>query len=299
MPARRLARLLPAGLKRPLSALRRVIGSLPPVVSRQKERLLRSPSLQPAERDLLLHVETTISPRDGMYRGDAQHYFRVGLSAIRCIDEALGAAIIENESVRHILDLPSGYGRVLRFLVARFPHAQVTAGEIEPQAVDFCVRTFGARPLYSSRDFATLSLERPADLIWCGSLVTHLDAQRIVDLISFLQRQLSPGGLLVVTTHGDFVARRMLDEPGFYGLDRRAVSVLTATYRDRGYGYLDYPSQSGYGVSLTSPRWIRVRAREVGGLHEVYFNARGWDGHQDVYGFVRKRPSPGRPERVA
>ena len=293
MDARRLTALLPAGLRRPLAAVRRWIGSLPPLVSRQKQRLLESPSLEATERDLLSRVETTISPRDSMYRGDAEHYFRVGLSAIRCIDEALYRAQIGNDSVRHVLDMPSGSGRVLRFLVARFRHAQVTACEIEREAVRFCAQTFRARPLYSSRHFGELSLETPADLVWCGSLVTHLDAAAILDLFDFLQGQLSPGGLLVVTTHGDFVARRMLAEPAFYGLERSSIPALTAAYHEQGYGYLDYPSERGYGVSLTSPEWIRGKAREAGSLEEVYFRARGWDEHQDVYGFVKRASAKG------
>ncbi len=50
----------------------------------------------------------------------------------------------------------------------------------------------------------------------------------------------------------------------------------------------DYPGEKDWGVSLTSPGWIRARVRELGGLREVYFKERGWDDHQDVFGFVQE-----------
>ena len=83
-----------------------------PRTQRQKEQLLASGALSPAEHELLSRVESVISYADGMYKGDGAHYFNVGLSAIHCIEEALAAAQIA--SVNNILDMPCGYGRVLR-----------------------------------------------------------------------------------------------------------------------------------------------------------------------------------------
>ena len=286
MSSRQLKELLPRPLRRRLGATRRWLRARPRRTQRQKEALLASGTLTPAEHELLSRVESLISYEDGMYKGDGAHYFNVGLSAIRCIDEALNAAQIT--AVNNILDLPCGYGRVLRFLVARFPAARITACELLPDAVRFCVERFGARPAYSAYNLNELALDTQFDLIWCGSLITHLDALRTLDLLKFFARQLAPGGLVVCTTHGDYVAERILDEADFYGLPRAQIPALVAAYRQHGYGYLDYPDVPGYGVSLTAPAWIRTQARAAGGLREVYFRARGWDEHQDVFGFVRQ-----------
>ena len=43
------------------------------------------------------------------------------------------------------------------------------------------------------------------------------------------------------------------------------------------------------GAFHLPPRRGSARVREVGGLR-VYFKARGWDDHQDVFGFVMKEP---------
>ena len=282
----RLKELLPRGVRRRLGATRRWLRARPARTHRQKEQLLAANSLGVAERDLLARVESRISYEDGMYKGDGAHYFRVGLDAIRCIEEALAAAHIT--AVKSILDFPCGYGRVLRFLVRRFPAARVTACELMPDAVRFCAQTFNAVPAQSAYELDTLSLGATYDLIWCGSLVTHLDARRTQALLRFFARHLASGGLLLFTTHGDFVAGRVLDMADFYGLHRPDIPALIASYRQTGHGYLDYPEQPGYGVSLTAPAWVRAEAQAVGTLREVYFRARGWDEHQDVYGFVRQ-----------
>lgn len=171
-----------------------------------KQRLLADPSLNEAECELLKNVSSRIYYRDGMYHQDGLHYFKVGLSAIGCINEALERANLSE--VRTILDLPCGGGRVLRFLVQRFPTAEVTACELAPGAVEFCARTFGAQPAFSSVNLDEVSLGKTFDLIWCGSLVTHLNKSGITALIALFRRHLSNNGVMIFTTHGDFVARR-------------------------------------------------------------------------------------------
>ena len=273
-------------MRRRLGAARRWLLARPAGTERQRRQLLASSSLAPAERALLDRAASRISHDDGMYKGDGEHYFKVGLSAIVCVDEALKAAGMEE--VRPVLDMPCGYGRVLRFLVRRFPAAEFTACEIDPAAARFCAEQFGARPAQSSEDLDALTLDSKFDLVWCGSLVTHLDAGRIRALLSFFRRHLAPGGLVLFTTHGDYVANCVADRADFYALTPATIPSTVEAYRRDGDGYLDYPGAQGYGVSLTSPAWVREQVRQAGALAEVYSRARGWDAHQDVYGFVRR-----------
>ena len=221
-----------------------------------------------------------------MYHGDAGQYYKVGLAAIGCIDEAVQRAGLT--AVRSILDFPCGSGRVLRFLVHRFPDAEITACELNRGPVEFCVRTFGARPAFSSLNLEEVSLDRKFDLIWCGSLVTHLNDKGIVALLRLFQRHLADGGMTVFTSHGEFVSRRIPARAFDYGLDPEQIDRIGIDYPQTGYGFEDYPGEKDYGVSLTSPEWIRARVREVGGLREVFFKECGWDNHQDVFGFVRE-----------
>lgn len=280
-----LKRILPRPLWPYLGVTRRWLRTIPPQVEIHKQRLLSDPTLSESERELLSKVSTRIYHNDGMYQGDGVHYFKVGLSAISCINKALESAGLE--SVRSILDFPCGSGRVLRFLLHRFPEAEITACELERGPVEFCVRTLGARPAYSSLNLDEVSLEKKFDLIWCGSLVTHLNERGLIALFQLFRRHLAEGGLLIFTTHGDFVQRRMPTRDFDYGLAAEQIARIGADYDRSGYGFEDYPGEKDYGVSLTSPEWIRAQIRDVNGLREVFFKERGWDNHQDVFGFIR------------
>jgi SAM-dependent methyltransferase len=286
MNVQKLKRVVPRQLWPYLGAVRRWVRVVPPRPLLSKQRLLADPTLSGAERKLLSQVSSRIYYRDGMYNHDGVHYYRVGLLAIRCIDDVLAQANLKD--VRRVLDFPCGGGRVLRFLAQRFPQAEITACELAPGAVEFCARTFDAVPALSSLNLEEVSLGKEFDLIWCGSLVTHLNESGITALLRLFQRHLVPGGLMIFTTHGDFVTRRIPSRDFDYGLTPEQIDRLGADYPATGYGFEDYPGEENYGVSLTSPEWIRARVRELGGLREVFFKERGWDDHQDVFGFVRE-----------
>lgn len=292
-----LRRFVPAALRPRLGELRRQFVARPARVRRGKERLLADASLAGRERELLRNVDERIHPNDGMYSGDGESYFRAGLSAVACIDEVLATA--PPPAVSRILDLPCGYGRELRFLALRFPGAAVTACDIQPGAVDFCARQFGAAPVYSRPALSEVAFAGGFDLVWCGSLVTHLDAAATADLFTLFARHLRPGGVAIFTTHGDYVYERLRREGGeFYSMPDESVRALTRAYAAAGHAYQDYPrglgyfdfhpDKRGYGISLTSPAWVRERIEQAGGdLRQTYFKPRGWADHQDVHAFSK------------
>ncbi|MDQ3908676.1 MAG: class I SAM-dependent methyltransferase, partial [Acidobacteriota bacterium] len=194
---RQLKRIVPAALHPRLGALRRRVLAHPLRVESERRRLLEDPSTPHRHAELLREVSTRIHPDDGMYTGDAAHYLRVGLSCVDCVDEALRAAATTD--VRDVLDLPCGYGRELRFLVRRFAGARFTACDIQPGAVQFCAEAFGATPAASQSDLDQVSFARPFDLVWCGSLVTHLGADATRALLRLFARHLAPRGVMIFT----------------------------------------------------------------------------------------------------
>ena len=280
-----LKRVVPRLVWPYLGVARRWVECVPPRPLLHKQRLLSDPSLDESERELLKQVSSRIYYKHGMYNEDGAHYYKVGLSAIRCIDESLQQAHLTE--VRTILDLPCGSGRVLRFLVHRFPNARITACDSDSGSVGFCARTFGAKPAFSSPNINEVSLGKKFDLIWCGSLVTHLNESGIDSLLKLFHRHLAVGGILVFTTHGDFVHGRMPAQDFDYGLKAEQIARIANDYPKTGYCFEEYPRENDYGVSLTSPEWIRARTLELSGFREIFFKERDWDNHQDVFGFVR------------
>jgi SAM-dependent methyltransferase/predicted O-methyltransferase YrrM len=250
-----------------------------PVKTRiERDRLKRR--VPAGDRELLDAVDPVISPRDAMYTGDGAHYFSVGLSATRAIETSTNA-----RTPQRILDMPCGHGRVLRFLKARYPAAEIVACDLDGDGVAFCAERFGALPQRSSADLGALELPGPFDLIWCGSLLTHLDAAGSAALLGLFARCLAPGGVAVVTTHGALVAER-LRAGDTYQLDPAAARAALSAYQATGFGYADYPWSPGYGVSVSSVEWIERAAAEAG-LNIPRVTERGWDGHQDVIALVR------------
>ncbi len=264
-------------------ALRRRVTVAPPRALAARRRMASDEHLSEAERALARRVSWRISPRDAMHGNDLDAYYEVGLSALRCVDAGLAAA--GAPPPRTILDLPSGHGRVLRWLAVHFPHAGLTACDLDRDGVDYCARAFRAEPADSAVDLAALALPRRFDLAFCGSLATHLDAEPIRALLGFFSRHLEPGGVLVTTTHGAESVRRLETGDSDYGLGPERSASLLAALRAEGFGYVDYPGASGYGISLTPPEWVRGQLRDAG-LREVRFAERGWDDHQDVFALV-------------
>jgi SAM-dependent methyltransferase len=251
-----------------------------------KRSLLFSHALSDREKALLDKVSLKIHGNDELYVPfRAEHYLSVGLSAIRCIEDVLNRSK-GDRVIRAILDFPCGYGRILRFLRVRFPDADITGAELDRAALDFCRRAFSARSLASDRDFTQLSLSDKFDLIWCGSLFTHIDEKAAIELLTFFQEHLTPAGICVFTTHGLTSVDRIQETKKTYGLAVKARQEVLSQFRENGYGYANYPDQNGYGISVVSHERMLALAESVGNWHEVVFAERAWDSHQDVYGFV-------------
>ena len=139
-----------------------------------------------------LQYSTVISPNDQMWISGPQWYFDVGTSALDSLKCALATAHIAPTS---ILDLPSGHGRVCRMLRAAFPEARLTACDLDRDAVDFCAAQFNTTGVYSHEDIRCVRLDQSFDLIWCGSLFTHLDREQWPDFLGFFADHLSPDGV--------------------------------------------------------------------------------------------------------
>jgi SAM-dependent methyltransferase len=114
-------------------------------------------------------IVRAVSPRDDMFEGSFENYLEKGRDALRLI--SLAALAMPKTGFQRILDLPCGYGRVLRVLRAAFPRAEITACDIDAAGVDYCAETFGVTPVYSDPDPSRVDLGGPFDLIWCGSLL--------------------------------------------------------------------------------------------------------------------------------
>ncbi len=220
-----------------------------------------------------------------MFSGDEAKYLQAGQSAMASIRLALQQA--NKTKCDSILDLPCGHGRVLRHLRAEFPAAQITACDLNRDGVDFCQSTWNAKGVYSQPHF-NWQLEDRYDLIWCGSLFTHLGRKQWESLLHFYLRHLQPNGVLVFSAHGRWVAKRLTTRQKTYGLSEKNVSSVLRQYKRTGFAYADYEGASDYGISVTSPAFVMSLLAPLEDIRMLSYSEKSWDNHHDIVALQRR-----------
>ncbi len=237
--------------------------------------------------DRLKGVSREISAGDEMDIGDDTQYFDAGVSAIHCIEAALFTARVQEVAIKSILDLPCGHGRVTRFLKRAFPKARLTACDLNREGVEYCAAEFGAVPVVSDVDPAKIPLEGGYDLIWCGSLLTHLSREACAAFLQRFQSLLAPDGILIFTMHGRRSEFEFTSGRNRFGLDGGRIARLLDEYRRTGFGYVDYESEPGYGISLARPAYVVSAMIQNPGWQLIGYHESGWDRRQDVIALRR------------
>jgi SAM-dependent methyltransferase len=224
-----------------------------------------------------------ISPHDTMLDSGEDDYFQIGRAALD-----ICAALLGGHTPKRIIDFPSGYGRVTRWFRAAWPGAELHAVEIDQRALTFVTEAFSARPILGD-PYLKMNIPAGADLIFAGSLLTHLNAWQWDLFLSMCVTALSDNGVFVFTTHGRIAALLAQERPGFYGALIDA-NELCRTYRADGFAFQAYaPDYPTFGVSLSSPEWVMRRLQALPMAKVVTFAEGAWG--QDVIA-LRRNPWP-------
>ncbi len=245
--------------------------------------------LPPAVRSLASAVDLTLSPDDGMYMGNDVHYYECGASALNVILAAQTLAQVSAPSA--ILDFGAGAGRVTRWLRAAFPAATIGACDLRQQDLDFCGTQFRAETWISGVDIDALQAPRTYDLIWVGSVLTHLSAENTRRLIDKLLSWTNPDGILVMSTIGR-VAQARKDNGGSDYIDPHIWEEIKSEYIAVGFGYADYVGQSGYGLSLTKLSWTSGLVENMPAARLMLLAEGVWDALHDIVA-IQHKPAEG------
>jgi SAM-dependent methyltransferase len=230
-------------------------------------------------------INHDISPTDVMHvAGQTDHYYSTGKSALTNIYMALDQA--GNVAPQKILDFGAGAGRVTRWLVAAFPEAEIHACDVRDEDMAFCREALGveARPI--SPDVGLLKFTGRYDLIWVGSVITHLSAADARRLVNKLFDQLEPNGVLAVSFHGRY-AIGLRDAGKAIYIHDEAWQTIREDYFAAGYGYADYQGTPGYGISVTRLAWVIELVAGISHCRLVQLTERSWDNHHDVVAIQR------------
>jgi trans-aconitate methyltransferase len=194
-----------------------------------------------------------VSAKDTMvWPGAERQYFEIGRQAGDLV--RLAARLSQKPHLPRILDFGCGYGRVLRWLRAYYPYAEITACDIDRDAVDFCADTFGVSPAYSGTDVNALSFAQPFDLVWAGSVLTHLPLTSCADAVARMISWTSDCGLIVFSTQGRYFETLLAKGEAPFA-DNVEVQRLRASYKATRKAYEPYYEaiDGNYGLTLFSP----------------------------------------------
>jgi Methyltransferase domain len=225
-------------------------------------------------------VSQKISVNDLMYKASTIWYMYYGKAALDRVLKTWKKA--EKRDVQSLLDLPSGHGRELRFFKAHFPEAKIVACDIDKDGVDFCAETFGVEGIYSHQDIKQVCIPYKFDIIWCGSLVTHLDKRYWRDFLQFFCEHLNKNGLLIFSTHGSFMIKKFRSGKYDLGIDEITKREMLKQYDQTGFSYGGYSGQVDYGISLSSKEWVDRLVSEIPDLELFDYVERGWFHNHDT-----------------
>jgi SAM-dependent methyltransferase len=276
--------------------MRRGIGAIAGELRSRSRRLAADGWFKAKAKARCRRVRTRVAPTDDMRDGDSlRFYFQVGESALEQIRDGLAAA--GAGPPKRILDVPSGYGRVLRYLRAEWPEAEIAAMELQHDAARFCAAAFDARAILSTDPIWEVpDVGDDYDLVFCGSLLTHFDSGDWMPTLRFFRERLAPGGTVVFTTHGELSIDVLAREPRAvamvsgldYGIGSEANGMVARARRD-GFAFVPYSADysTTWGLSVSSPDWVRETVARIDGLRFVRFVPHGWFHHHDVWTYSR------------
>jgi SAM-dependent methyltransferase len=186
----------------------------------------------------------------------------------------------------------------MRALRAEHPDAEITASDLMDDAVNFCAETFGAIPAVSNEDVSQISFPEPFDLIWVGSVFTHLNAQGFRRLLARLVEFLAPDGLLVFTVHGRTALWIFENQKLHKGPVAQAnFAALKDSFYKEGFGFMEYNpnlialladqrgakvSQGSYGFSCCRTEWVCREIGEHPAIKLLSYHEGGWSNNHDV-----------------
>jgi len=200
------------------------------------------------------------------------NFLATGKDLARRLERGLAAAGRPPETISSVLDFGCGCGRVLRPLIERWPSEAAFHGcDIDDQAISwlsvneprgtFAVTGFSPPLPYETGQF---------DLVYSVSVLTHLGRRHQFDWLGELQRIVAPGGLALVSTHGEHAYR--LFSSGQMVSNSRGCAQRIARHSSltaEGFFYEPYEAAAwnatefvenddDYGIAFHSDEYVRT-----------------------------------------
>jgi len=227
---------------------------------------------------LALHPEALCPPAELRYNVvgpcTIEQFLASGEMVVADIEGALGSVGRSMAQVRKFLDFGCGCGRLIIALRKRWPDLEITGCDVDERGILWCQRHLQGSKCVVNDALPPAPFEDESfDLIWCGSVFTHLDETRQDSWLAEMRRMLKPGGILLASVHGPHCWEPRLPSWTIASLKRKGM-IFARVGADAGI----HPSW--YQVAWHTEEYIRKHWAEVFDIQG--YRERGLNDYQDV-----------------
>jgi SAM-dependent methyltransferase len=225
-------------------------------------------------------VNAIISPDDDIFRFFATHpdsrnplrdYIADGWRTLCELQRVLDRAGKNLYRCRSFLEFACGHGRFTRHLAPALPPGALTVSDVVPGCTDFLRRHWSVEGFDSATDPLALIIPKRYEVVFALSLFTHLPESTWQAWLRRLYAAVAPGGLLVLTTHGEGAAQRSGVDLGGRGFAFFAASESQALGAQQ------------YGTTFTSARFAGEAIAAAAAPAEVVHLPMAFWSYQDAW----------------
>lgn len=128
-------------------------------------------------------------------------FVEAGLRRYDAYDQLVTQVFGGFDRLESVLDFASGYGRLTRILVQKLAKERIWVSDIYREAIEWQLKTYGVQGFFSTPSPQDLSHDRVHDVVWVGSLFSHLPDGLFQEWLAKIWSFVGPRGVLAFSVH--------------------------------------------------------------------------------------------------
>ena len=213
---------------------------------------------------------------------DAANFLSTGRTIAGNVRDLVASAGYDLAAFHNTLDFGCGCGRVLRHVAPMGLRGRVCGTDIDGQAIAWCQVNIPGVEWRTNQFLPPLHWpDAVFDFVFSISVFTHLTRDMQNAWLGELCRVIQPGGLLLLTIHGDFVQQTLPGEQRTALRESGMLYLTGSTGRLKLDGLPDFYQTAYHTRAYVEAEWSKL-------FHVIEIVPRGINAHQDAV-LLRKR----------
>lgn len=232
-------------------------------------------------------VPHLIHKNDIMFLGDLKNagnvkvameiYFNLGYETTKKLADLVRQS--RSNPLEKVLDFGAGYGRLSRYFKKFFGAEEYYASDIKEEAVLFTSELCGFKPVYHTSVPESFRVEERFDVIFAGSVFTHLPAGIMTQWLKVLAQHLTDDGVLLFSTRPEADLRNLSGSKDFLFFPVNEDEDFKSTPNS-------IKDTARYGTTFFSNAYLKKEMDALGLDHVIHHRMYG--GVQDIVSASKK-----------